>query len=62
MANELHDGPWILWDMVEKRVYEYFTSQKTALTAGIGPNNQAKSNGQENRYVVLPNTRWKKNA
>lgn len=61
MAEDLKDGPWVLWDMVEKKVYLYFTSQKTALTAGVGPNNQARSNGQGDRYVALPNTKWKKN-
>lgn len=60
MAEELKDGPWLIWDKVEKKTYSFHLSHRTAITASVGPNNQAKANDQEGRYVVLPNLNWRK--
>jgi len=60
MAEELKDGPWVVYDRNEKKPYSFHPSHRTAITASVGPNNQAKANGQEGRYAVLPNLNWRK--
>lgn len=57
--QEEKEKPWALYDTVEKKNVSTFSSQKTALHASVGPNNQSKANGEGIRYVVVPNTKRK---